>query len=247
MKSLMTLLRSWGIRIIIDIDDMFILAGTKEEAAQHLEVLLFLLEALGFMVNLEKSHTNSAQEIKFLGLTVYSQTMHSLQLRLPGKKIRQICKEAAQLQAKELVSARQLSQLLGKLSAASHAMWVAPLFYRLRFSKEFQDEFDWWQSHLSQWNGKVVIQRQAQIVIQSDTSLAGWGAVCKEVSTGGSWIPQEQTVHINWLELLAADLAVRTFLKDHHRVLVLLQLENSTAVAYMNNLGGTVSPALPMQ
>ena len=51
MKPLMTLLRSWGVRIIIYIDDMLILAETRGEVSQHLEVLLFLLEALGFIVN----------------------------------------------------------------------------------------------------------------------------------------------------------------------------------------------------
>ena len=106
---------------------MLILAQTREEATQHLEVLLLLLEALGFMINSKKSHINPAQEIEFLGLTKDSQ---SLQLRLPDEKIRQIRKEAAQLQLQHSVSACQLSQFLGKLSAASQAMWAAPLFYR---------------------------------------------------------------------------------------------------------------------
>jgi len=51
-------------------------------------------------------------------------------------------------------------------------------------------------------------------------------------------------MHINCLELLAADLALKSFLKDQQGVTVLLQLDNSTAVAYINNLGGTISPAL---
>ena len=42
-----------GVRIIIYIDDMLILARTKEKAAQY-------LEALGFMINLEKSLVNPA-------------------------------------------------------------------------------------------------------------------------------------------------------------------------------------------
>ena len=42
--------------------------GTKEEATHHLEVLLYLLEALGFIVNREKSQLNPAQELKLLRL-----------------------------------------------------------------------------------------------------------------------------------------------------------------------------------
>ena len=91
-----------------------------------MEVLVFLLEALGFIVNQEKSLPIPAQELEFLGLSVDSQ---SLQLKLPSKKIRQIRKEMEQLLKRESLSARQLSQLLGKLNAASQAMLVAPLFY----------------------------------------------------------------------------------------------------------------------
>jgi len=48
-------------------------------------------------------------------------------------------------------------------------------------------------------------------------------------------------MHINSLKLLAAMLAAKTFLKDISGVSVLLQLDNATAVAYINNMGGTVS------
>ncbi|XP_065890962.1 uncharacterized protein [Dysidea avara] len=51
-------------------------------------------------------------------------------------------------------------------------------------------------------------------------------------------------MHINCLELLAATLAVKTFLKGHSEMSVLLQLDNQTAVAYINNMGGTVSSQL---
>ena len=44
--------------------------------------------------------------------------------------------------------------------------------------------------------------------------------------------------------MLAATLAVKTFLKDKSRMSVLLRLDNTTAVAYINNLGGTVSKEL---
>lgn len=261
MKPLMALLRAWGVRIIIYIDDMLILAESRELATQHLEVLLFLLEALGFIVNREKSHLCPSQELEFLGLLVDSQ---SLQLKLPSEKLSQIRKEAGLLHRKTVVSARQLSQFLGKLNAASQALLVAPLFFRalqgdlqkallqgdqnynqtLSLSKEALEELGWWQYQLANWNGRTVIQTPVQVLIQSDASLTGWGAVCEGVSTGGSWNSQEQLLHINCLELLAAELAMKTFLKSRQGISVLLQLDNSTAVAYINNRGGTMSPTL---
>ena len=230
-------------------------------AIQHLEVLIFLLEALGFIVNKEKSVLCPSQEIEFLGLLVDSQ---SLQLKLPTEKMKQIRKEAGQLQQKEALSARQLSRFIGKLNAASQAILIAPLFYRnlqgdlqralflgdqnydqvLILSTEAREELTWWQTLVPCWNGRTVVRRQIQTMIQSDASLQGWGAVCDQVSTGGSWSPQERQLHINCLELLAAQLALKTFVKSQQGISVLLQLDNSTAVAYINNLGETVSPTL---
>lgn len=84
IKPLMALLQAWGIRIIIYIDDMLILAEL-----QHLEVLIFLLEVLGFIVNKKKSILCPAQKLEFLGLLVDSL---SLQLKLPSEKLKQIHK-----------------------------------------------------------------------------------------------------------------------------------------------------------
>ena len=54
--------------------------------------------------------------------------------------------------------------------------------------------------------------------------------------------PSERTWHINCLEILAVTLEVKTFLKHQTNKHVLLHLDNMTAVAYINNMGGTVSP-----
>jgi len=140
--------------------------------------------------------------------------------------------------------------------------WQPPLFYRalqrdlqkglahggqdynhlLTLSPQAKKELCWWQTHLTHWNEWTTLWRPVQVTFQSDASLAGWGAVCNGVRTGGSWTPQEK--HINCLELLATDLAMKLFLMSHKGVIVLLQLDNLTAVAYINNLGGTASPVL---
>ena len=67
---------------------------------------------------------------------------------------------------------------------------------------------------------------------------------CNGVRTRGPWSPQEQTLHINCLELLAATLAVQTFAKEKSRITILLKMDNTTAVAYVNRMGGTASPTL---
>ena len=77
--------------------------------------------------------------------------------------------------------------------------------------------------------------------IESDASQLGWGARCGSVTTGGLWSPEEQSMHINCLELLAASLAVKTFAKDRENLSIQLRIDNTTAISYVNRMGGTHS------
>ena len=75
MKAVVTLLRSWGIRVIIYIDDILIMSDSAVLAAQHLEVLTHILQCLGFIINAEKSVMSPAQELEFLGMMVKTTTL----------------------------------------------------------------------------------------------------------------------------------------------------------------------------
>jgi len=247
--------------MIVYIDDILLMANTAAQVQSHLEALMFLLTGLGFVINMMKSVTSPTQQIEFLGMMVDST---SLQLSLPGEKLHHIRKEVNQNLQRPQVTARQLAQLIGKLHAASQAVLPAPLFYRslqgdlqkaltlsnqdynaaMSLSPQAKEELTWWQEKLVQWNSKPLLCRQQTVIITSDASLQGWGAVCKGTRTGGPWSQSEQKMHINCLELLAATLAVKSFLKGQTNMSVLLQLDNQTAVAYINNMGGTVSPQL---
>ena len=94
------------------------------------------------------------------------------------------------------------------------------------------------------WNGRSVLIKDHNLTIDSDASNLGWGASCQGVSTGGPWSTLEKTSHINCLEMMAATLALKTFAKDRTGISVLLRIDNMTAVAYINNQGGTVSEQL---
>ena len=83
------------------------------------------------------------------------------------------------------------------------------------------------------------------ITADTDASNQGWGAVLNGQShTGGVWSPEEVSHNINYLELLAAFLAIKAFEKTWQNTTVLLRLDNVTAVSYINQKWGTVSKAL---
>ena len=95
---------------------------------------------------------------------------------------------------------------------------------------------------MEKWNGKNLVVNRPDFVIESDASLTGWGAALQETRTGGPWSWEEKRQHINCLEIMAAHLAIMSFLKYQRNVTVLMLIDNTTAVSYINHLGGTVSP-----
>ena len=64
------------------------------------------------------------------------------------------------------------------------------------------------------------------------------------MSTGGLWSEKERTHHINLLELAGGALATKTFTKGRKNIHFLLRTDNTTAIAYINRMGGTRSQTL---
>ena len=108
----------------------------------------------------------------------------------------------------------------------------------------WESDLEWWLSNSSQHNGRPLQIGQWDLTIESDASKKGWGASCQGVNTGGPWSVQERTHHINYLELLAAFLALKPFAFKQRAMLVLLRLDNITAIAFLSRMGSTHSPLL---
>ena len=63
----------------------------------------------------------------------------------------------------------------------------------------------------------------------------------KNEVTHGKWSEEEKTEHINVLELKAAMLGVLSLCRNLHDCHIRIELDNTTAVSYINNMGGTPS------
>ena len=79
------------------------------------------------------------------------------------------------------------------------------------------------------------------IQLFTDASNEGWGAHLDQNSTKGLWSDREKRLHINVLELKAVSLALRDFKDQCQNQTVLVAMDNSTVVAYINKQGGTHS------
>ncbi|XP_068726484.1 uncharacterized protein [Montipora capricornis] len=110
----------------------------------------------------------------------------------------------------------------------------------LHLSDTSVEELHWWVSHIPHAK-RHISHGLPSVIIQSDASKKGWGAVFEGQEIGGRWTASEASRHINIFELEAAFFALKSFGDKITGAHVQLHLDNTTAVAYVNNMGGSKS------
>ena len=111
----------------------------------------------------------------------------------------------------------------------------------LVLTQEARLEMLWWIENLESNNGRNLLVDPPQVVIQTDASKSGWGAVCQGQPAGGLWSEKERLEHINLLELKAVYLAIMMFAGKLKPLSIHLQMDNQAALNYIVKMGGTVS------
>lgn len=96
-------------------------------------------------------------------------------------------------------------------------------------------------TNLSQ--GKPFSPRPPSKILMTDASFTGWGAHVDGLTVYGVWT-DNPLPHINKLELMVFLLALRSFVTLLQGQVVAIMSDNTTAVAYINSQGGTVSRSL---
>jgi hypothetical protein len=114
----------------------------------------------------------------------------------------------------------------------------------ITLSGEAKSDLNWWIKRAKFQVGRSISASPPSITIFSDASLSGWGAVSDDVKTGGPWTTADTKRHINELELYAAFNGLKCIASSAHRTTVEINIDNTTAVAYINKKGGTKSSSL---
>ena len=260
MKPVTSYLRRQGVHMIIYLDDRLFLNQSREGLVQDLVLAQKTLADLGLVVNLTKSELTPVQQIEFLGYQIDSIAMT---LSLPKSKISKILAQCRKILSQDQLTVRDLASLLGKFTDSIQAFFQAPLHYRLlqkekhaalkqnhsfdslrKLSQAAKAEIRWWLAHLEAFNGKAILSPNPEMVIETDASKEGWRAHYNGMSIGGHWSMAEKALHINALELKAGIFAVKDFAKQKQNINVLLKMDNRSAVAYVNRMGGTRSEIL---
>ena len=154
---------------------------------------------------------------------------------------------------------RELSSIIGKLRSTAPAFTHAPLQVRylqlalieaqhqgktysnsIKLNEKACLELQWWPQNMKILNGKPINLQPPDLTISSDAArTGGWGAECNGQITGGVWNQEENNLHINVQELIAAQLAIKTFTKLIKGSSVHLKIDNTSALSHLANMGGT--------
>lgn len=260
MKEVIAYLRKQGHKSVIYLDDVLCIGNNYEECVINVRETLKLLESLGFVVNHDKSSLKPSKICTFLGF-VYN--THNMSLSLPIEKrnnINQLVKKFSRLPR---CTIREFAQLIGVLVAACPAVRYGFLYtkllerqkflalqqhnynyeHKINISETVLEDLTWWGNHI--FTTMCPIKNQAfKKEIYSDASRTGWGAVCSGAKAHGKWKTIEMRHHINYLELLAVFLGLKSFASNESNCTILLRVDNTTAISYINRLGGIQFPHL---
>lgn len=263
LKPPLATLRSYGHTVIAYIDDTLLVAKTRQGAKEAVTKTAELFSELGFIIHPTKSITEPIREIKFLGFVIDS---HAMEIRLTEEKAQEIVEQCTALLKTNRPTIRVVSSVIGKLVATFPGVQQGPLHYRelekekiwsLKLNKGHFDrrmsltqasvkELTWWIENVTTAKKKIG-NGTPTVHLSSDASGQGWGASNGSVHIGGRWNDWEkekaQSHEINYLEMRAAFLALQSFCANASQTHVLLQIDNTTAVTYINNMGGIKSPA----
>ena len=101
----------------------------------------------------------------------------------------------------------------------------------------------WWDERNVLWGQPLHSLRHA-LQLFTDASNEGWAAHLEDSTARGMWSDTEGHLHINFLELKAVFLALKTFEILYRDQIVLVATDNTTVVSYINKEGGMKSGSL---
>lgn len=247
-------LRGLGFLSVIYLDDLLVFGNTYSDCLKNINASVELLERVGFIINDKKSCKIPSQTCCFLGFMLDSLKMT---MELPADKRHRICDRVKKFKRLKCCKIKELAQLIGSLVSYCPAVkyswahikilerekYLALLKKRnnyeadMQLNQELQKDLAWWGKNIL-YRVSSIANRKFSSVIFSDASITGWGISCGDIRTHGLWSQAERIHHINYLELLSAFFGLKCLAKDKKNCNILLRIDNTTAISYINRMGG---------
>ena len=248
-------LRRAGVRIVLYIDDLLVIAISKELCDQHVQELLKAIDEFGFLLNEKKSHLSPAQSFQYLGM-VWDTSSWKVSVR--PEREEKIRSAAQQLLEASTASCRAVSVFLGRTGSCVGAIPLARARVRrlqwdflavctstemfdafMTISDEAKEELGFWADLPPGLSSPITVGPSAGTVT-TDASETGIGILfdCDLISEP---IPDEfSSFHINVKELFALKRFLDLFPNIRNTVLT-WRCNSNCAMAAIRKEGSTRS------
>lgn len=260
LKPVISHLRSQGLISVRYLDDILCIAQSANDCLKNARKTINCLSRLGFIINDKKTILIPKTSCKFLGFIIDTETMT---LQLPDSKRQKILKATISISRLKRIQIRAFAQYLGSLTAACPAIPYGWLYTKslervkylalLKNNENYEafmeipvtlhDDLFWWKNNISVAVNPIR-QHRYDCEVFTDASTTGWGVSCGSERVGGHWSTTERLNHINYLELMAVYFGLKTVAGDKRDCDILLRVDNTTAISYVNRMGGVQYPHL---
>lgn len=240
VRPVMAFLRSFGLRLLIFIDDILVMGESYQSTACDVQDVLTLLTWLGFVISTkEQVKLVPGQRQVWCGALICSLTMRFMLPQSKVGKLQRTCRQAiSKTQRRVPLTLRAWASVLGVCRSTSFAvlpanLWSQPLRrFIAPFVRPGKHHPCWNQklpfppaevlmglqrfagSELLQFNGRPVVPSPPQVLMDSDASGFGGGGVMTEplqLEARWHWLPSEAAHHINWKELATVQMLLQSF------------------------------------
>lgn len=255
MKPVINHLRQNGLTSVIYLNDILCIGEDYDSCENNIKETIELLNSLGFLINIKKCNLTPSKQCNFLGFTVDSE---KYAIELSNKKRNNLQKLVKLFTKRKIYTITEFATLIRKLIAACPAVEYGMMYTRqlkrekinalllnnfnydskMSIPNSVLPDLKWWLKNLPNSFNSIKTS-DFEIEIYTAASNSGWGATNGFKNIYGFWNEKQKKYHINFKELLAIKFAVHQFLLDKRNCQVLLRTDKTTALSYVNKMGGT--------
>lgn len=253
LKPVIEKLRLYNILLVVYLDDFLLISESRENCLRDMHTTKNLLESLGFIINVKKSQLIPSKQCTFLGFILDSK---DFSIYLTSQKREKIKKAVSNLYNKNMSVIKDVAVVIGTLISACPAICYGWLYTKrlerekflalnkknkdyektMQITKSMKDDLKWWLDNIETAKN-YIRENKYSLEIFTDASLTGWGGFCKGEKVHGWW-KHDDSNHINIKELKAVLNGLKCFAKEQHDCEILLRVDNTTAISYINKMGG---------
>ena len=243
------LLRKINIRVIKYLSDVLILSQAIQEAHISRDTVIYLLQNLGFIINIKKSILHPWQKIEFLGMEI---DLIKMTLSLTPENVQKVAKSLSFYNSSGINQGYK-SPIIHYISSGTCKDSVKISSTTTNFVSKGKNELSVSNNIIYQVKNRInLVDRKLEVLqwpnffsIEPTNNYSNRcfpdrvGSSLQRGSNIRQWSEEKRTLHINVLELLAIKLAPFSFTKGKRVKTIHFQINKKAALSYLFKVGGT--------